>query len=640
MTPDGKELTWRGIALGVSLTFLFTAANMYLGLKVGLTIATSIPAAVISMAFLGLFSGSNIRENNIVQTVCSAAGALSSVIFILPSLVIIGWWTGFPFWTSFLVCAAGGVLGVLFTIPLRRALVTQSDLPYPEGVAAAEVLKVGADMRAENPEAREGLLAVVYGALASAGLAIVTAMRLAADGARGFFPVGATAATGYSFSFSLALVGAGHLVGISVGLAMLLGILIAWAGAVPLIAAMTPMQGDLASFVSDIWRTDVRFMGAGAMAVAAIWSLLRTMGPIVGGLKAMMRARGATLALVDRTDRDMPFPTILAIGVVSTALTTWLVWRFSGEAGLAGSALLIALFSIPLILAGGFFVSAVCGYMAGLIGSSNSPISGVGILAVVGTALGLAVLFGGHDPKSLVAIALFITAILFAVACSSNNNLQDLKTGQLVAATPWRQQVALLVGVAAATVTVPVVLNLLAQAYGFAGAANLHTVTSQPLAAPQANLMAALAQGVIGGKLNWALIEIGAAVGAGIVFLDEILRMAKLLRIPPLAVGLGIYLPMEATLPVVVGAVIGWIYNRSILGGRAERLGVLVASGLIVGESLFGVINAGLIVGFNKDAPLAVVGSSFPADAVAVLGFVGLIVLLYGWLKRRARKAA
>ena len=640
MTPEGKELTWRGVALGMALTFLFTAANMYLGLKVGLTIATSIPAAVISMAFLGLFSGSNIRENNIVQTVCSAAGALASVIFILPSLVIIGWWTGFPFWTSFLVCAAGGVLGVLFTIPLRRALVTQSNLPYPEGVAAAEVLKVGADMRAENPQAREGLLAVVYGALASAGLAVVTAMRLAADGAHGVFRTGVAAATGYSFSFSLALVGAGHLVGISVGLAMLAGILIAWAGAVPLITAVTPMHGELADFVGGVWRNQVRFMGAGAMAVAAIWSLLRTMGPIISGLKTMMRARDGALGLVERTDRDMPFPVILAIGAVSTALTTWLVWRFSGETGLTGSALLIALFSIPLILAGGFLVSAICGYMAGLIGSSNSPISGVGILATVGTALGLVVLFGGQGDKPLVAIALFITAILFAVACSSNNNLQDLKTGQLVAATPWRQQVALLAGVAAATVTVPVVLNLLAQAYGFAGAANLHTVTSQPLAAPQANLMAALAQGVIGGKLNWNMIEIGAVVGAGIVLLDEILRMAKLLRIPPLAVGLGIYLPMEATLPVVVGAVIGWIYNRSFRGERAERLGVLVASGMIVGESLFGVLNAGLIVGFNKDAPLAVVGAAFPlANPIAYIGFAGLIALLYGWLRKRARAA-
>ena len=634
---QGKELTWRGIALGMSLTFLFTAANMYLGLKVGLTIATSIPAAVISMAFLGLFRGSNIRENNIVQTVCSAAGALASVIFILPSLVIIGWWTGFPFWTSFLVCASGGVLGVLFTIPLRRALVTQSDLPYPEGVAAAEVLKVGADMRAENPEAREGLQAVVYGALASAGLSIAVAMRLAADDVQGFLRTGAVAATGYTFSFSLALVGAGHLVGISVGLAMFAGILIAWAGAVPIITAMTPMHGDLASFVSGIWRNDVRFIGAGAMAVAAVWSLLRTMGPIVGGLKATMRARGGATDQINQTDRDMSFRAILAIGLVSTAVSTWLVWRFSSEAGLTGAALWIALLSIPLVLAGGFFVSAICGYMAGLIGSSNSPISGVGILAVVGTGFCLVLLFGGHGAKPIVAVALFITAILFAVACSSNNNLQDLKTGQLVGATPWRQQVALLAGVAAATVTVPVVLNLLAEAYGFSGAPNLHTIASQPLAAPQANLMAALAQGVIGGKLNWSMIEIGAGVGAGIVLLDEILRVSGLLRLPPLAVGLGIYLPMEATLPVVVGAIIGWIYNRSVRGERAKRLGVLVASGMIVGESLFGVLNAGLIVAFNKDAPLAVVGPSFPATALAAIGFGGLIALLYGWLKHKAR---
>jgi putative OPT family oligopeptide transporter len=352
-----------------------------------------------------------------------------------------------------------------------------------------------------------------------------------------------------------------------------------------------------------------------------------------------MQARGGATNLLDQTDRDMPFRAILGIGLVSTAVSTWLVWRFSGETGLTGSALGIALFSIPLILAGGFFVSAICGYMAGLIGSSNSPISGVGILAVVGTALGLTVLFASHEARPLVAIALFITAILFAVACSSNNNLQDLKTGQLVGAAPWRQQVALLAGVAAATVTVPVVLNLLAEAYGFSGAPNLHAIASQPLAAPQANLMAALAEGVIGGKLNWNMIEIGAVVGVGIVLLDEILRMAKLLRIPPLAVGLGIYLPMEATLPVVVGAVIGWIYNRSVRGERAGRLGVLVASGMIVGESLFNVINAGLIVAFNKDAPLAVVGHSFPATAVAVIGFAGLTGLLYTWLTRRARTA-
>ncbi|HEX4105214.1 MAG TPA: oligopeptide transporter, OPT family, partial [Rhizomicrobium sp.] len=374
--------------------------------------------------------------------------------------------------------------------------------------------------------------------------------------------------------------------------------------------------------------------------VAAVWSLLRTVGPIIGGLKATMRAQGGVTDLDDQTDRDMSFPWILALGMASTAVCTWLVWRFARETGLTDSAVGIAMLSIPLVLAGGFFVSAICGYMAGLIGSSNSPISGVGILAVVGTALCLVLFFNGHGATPMVAVALFITAILFAVACSSNNNLQDLKTGQLVGAAPWRQQVALLAGVAAATVTVPVVLNLLAKAYGFSGAPNLHAIASQPLAAPQANLMAALAQGVIGGKLNWNMIEIGALVGAGIVVVDEILRMGKWLRLPPLAVGLGIYLPMEATLPVVVGAVIGWMYNRTVRGERAERLGVLVASGMIVGESLFNVIIAGLIVAFNKDAPLAVVGSSFPAGVVGIVSFVVLIAMLYGWLARRTRTAA
>ena len=641
MTPsDGKELTWRGIALGVALTVPFTAANIYLGLKVGLTFATSIPAAVISMALLGLFRGSNVRENNIVQTVCSAAGTLGSIIFVLPGLVIVGYWTGFPFWASFLLCASGGVLGVLFTIPLRRALVTHSDLPYPEGVAGAEVLRVGSDTRARNPEAREGLTAVIYGSLASAGLAVVIAMRLALDGAAGFFRLGG-GASGYSFSFSLALLGAGHLVGISVGTAMILGIVIAWGGAVPILTAMTPLHGDLGSFVTGIWRNQVRFIGAGAMAVAAIWSLVRMMGPILAGLSEMVSAR-ALMKPGDQTDRDIPLNIIIALAGAATLVTTWLVWRFSADAALGDRAILIAVFSIPLILGGGFLIAAICGYMAGLIGSSNSPISGVGILAVVGTAVCLAIFFGGHGAgdKPLVAIALFITAILFAVACSSNDNLQDLKTGQLVGAAPWRQQVALLVGVAAASLTIPFVLNLLAQAYGFAGAANLHTVTAQPLAAPQANLISALAQGVIGGKLSWNLIGIGVVIGIAIVMLDEMSRMRGWLRIPPLAVGFGIYLPMEATLPVALGAVIGWLYNRKARSEHAKRLGVLVASGLIVGESLFGVINAGLIVSFNHDAPLSVVPGGFgPATAIGPLGFAALIVLLYGWLLRRAPRS-
>jgi len=633
----GKELTLRGLVLGVALTLPFTAANIYLGLKVGLTFATSIPAAVISMAVLGLFRGSNIRENNIVQTVCSAAGTQASIIFVLPGLVIIGWWTGFPFWTCFLLTAGGGVLGVLFTIPLRRALVTDSDLPYPEGVAGAEVLKVGAQTRAENPQAREGLMAVIFGSLASAGLAIAEAVRLAADGAAGFFRLGTTAATGYTFSFSLALMGAGHLVGISCGVAMLLGIAISWAGAVPILTAMTPQQGPLADFVIGIWRNEVRFIGAGAMAVAAIWSLARTTGPILSGLAQVVARRNAPLS-GDQTDRDIPFRIIVGLSLASVMVCAGLIWRFAADGGLGNTAIGIAALSIPILLVFGFIIAAICGYMAGLIGSSNSPVSGVGILAVVGCAAFLLVFTGETPGKALAAIALFITSILFAAACSSNDNLQDLKTGQLVGAAPWRQQVALLVGVGASALVIPLVLNLLAQAYGFAGAANLHTVTAQPLPAPQANLIATLAQGVIGGVLNWNFIGIGALVGVGVVLLDEFCGIRGWLRIPPLAVGFGIYLPMSVTIPVVLGAFLGWLYNRAVRTARAEQLGVLIASGMIVGESLFGVLNAGLIVGANRDAPLAVVPADFALAApVAVVVFVGLTAALYGWLLRRAR---
>jgi putative OPT family oligopeptide transporter len=633
-SPPGKELTLRGLALGVALTVLFTAANIYLGLKVGLTFATSIPAAVISMALLGLFSGSNIRENNIVQTVCSSAGAMASIIFVLPGLVIVGWWTDFPFWPCFLLSVSGGVLGVLFTIPLRRALVTHSDLPYPEGIASAEVLRAGSDARAHNPEAREGLMAVIYGSLASAGLALVTAMRLAADGAQGFFRLGA-GATGYSFSFSIALFGAGHLVGISVGAAMVLGIAIAWLGAVPVLTAITPPSGELADFVTTVWRTQVRFIGAGAMTVAAVWSLARMMGPIASGLIQTVAARGKSL--LDDSDRDISFRSIGILGAGAVIVTTLLCWRFAADAGLGGAAVGIAALSLPIVILGGFLVAAICGYMAGLIGSSNSPISGVGILAVVLCSVCLAAIFAGAtEGHALVATALFITSILFAAACSSNDNLQDLKTGQLVGASPWRQQIALLVGVTASSLAIPLVLNLLAQAYGFAGAANLHTVTALPLAAPQANLISALAQGVIGGHLNWSMIGIGALIGLAIVGLDELCRIRGWMRVPPLAAGFGIYLPMSATIPVAIGAVVGWWYNSRIRTPRAERLGVLVASGMIVGESLFGVLNAGLIVGAGRDAPLGIVASDFAyATPIAIVGFIGLIAALYGWLLKR-----
>ena len=634
--------------LGALLTTIFTAANVYLGLKVGLTFASSIPAAVMSMAILSAVKDSSILENNIVQTVASAAGTLSAIIFVLPGLVIVGWWTGFPFWQSFLVCLAGGVLGVLFTIPLRRALVTNSDLPYPEGVAAAEVLKVGSGTRGETKdetgEAREGLRAVVLGSAASAGLAILTATRVVGAELNGFFRVGA-GSTGYNVAWSLALLGAGHLVGLSVGMAMLVGQVISWVLAVPILTAMQPAAADvtLAAHTTTIWRTQVRFLGAGVIAVAALYTLARLARPVVGGLVSTLAA-SRTASTGDDTDRDLSPPWILALTALCLVVAGWLAVDFVRPTVLASSVVALTAIAVPFVLLAGFLIAGVCGYMAGLIGASNSPISGVGILSIVlcASMLALAVAPTDTTRPALVALALFLTAIVFACATISNDNLQDLKTGQLVGASPMRQQIALIVGVAAGAAVIPWVLNLLARAYGFAGAANVGVVAPNPLPAPQATLISALAQGVIGGSLEWRMIGIGIAVGIALIALDAALGAMKKLRIPPLAVGIGIYLPMSATFAVIVGAVLSHWYDRRARTmrnpERAERLGTLVASGLIVGESLWGVMNAGLIVALSKDAPIGLVPETFaPAPWLGVIGFVGAIVWIYGWMLRRSR---
>jgi putative OPT family oligopeptide transporter len=647
-----KELTLRGLVLGALITTVFTAANVYLGLKVGLTFASSIPAAVMSMAILSAVKDSSILENNIVQTVASAAGTLSAIIFVLPGLVIIGWWTGFPFWQSFLVCVSGGVLGVLFTIPLRRALVTTSDLPYPEGVAAAEVLKVGSGTRGEvkddTGQAREGLMAVILGSGASAGLAILTATRIAAAEVTGFFRYGTMASSGYNVAWSLALLGAGHLVGLSVGMAMLVGLVIAWEIAVPLLTSMQPAAAgvSLAAHTTTIWRTQVRFIGAGAIGIAAIYTLATLAKPVIGGLVTTLRASRATISDDDR-DRDLSPPWILALTAACLLVAAGLAFTFARSTTLASNAATLTTIAVPFVLIVGFLIAGICGYMAGLIGASNSPISGVGILSIVicASILGLAVPPTATTRQALVAFALFITAIVFACATISNDNLQDLKTGQLVGASPMRQQIALIVGVGAGALVIPWVLNLLAKAYGFAGAANIGVVAPNPLPAPQATLISALAQGVIGGNLEWRMIGIGAIVGVGLIVLDTVLGALNKLRIPPLAVGIGIYLPMSATFAVVIGSIVGHWYEgrarKSADPERAERLGTLVASGLIVGESLWGVINAGLIVALSNEAPIGLVPESFaPAPWLGLLGFLAAIVWLYGWMLRRVRPTA
>jgi putative OPT family oligopeptide transporter len=428
---------------------------------------------------------------------------------------------------------------------------------------------------------------------------------------------------------------------------MLTGLIISWGIAVPILTSMTPAvsAADLASHTLTIWRTQVRFIGAGAIAIAAIYTLARLAKPVIGGLVSTLAASRAA-ATADDTDRDISPPWILALTAGCLLIAAWLAFSFARSTVLAQHAVVLTLIAVPFVLIAGFLIAGICGYMAGLIGASNSPISGVGILSIVlcASVIALAVTPTAQTSAPLVAFALFTTAIVFACATISNDNLQDLKTGQLVGASPMRQQIALIVGVAAGASVIPFVLNLLAKAYGFAGAPNVGVLAPNPLPAPQATLISALAKGVIGGSLEWKMIGIGALVGVGLIILDSTLGAMKKLRIPPLAVGIGIYLPMSATFAVVIGAIISHWYDGRIKNApnpaRAERLGTLVASGLIVGESLWGVINAGLIVGLSNDAPLALVPENFaPAPWLGVIGFVGAIIWLYGWMLKRAAVA-
>jgi putative OPT family oligopeptide transporter len=476
---------------------------------------------------------------------------------------------------------------------------------------------------------------------------VVVATQIFASDVLQYLRLGSKGATtGYDFSLSFALFAVGHLVGLWVGVAMLVGAGIAWLGAVPYLTSIHPVAGAAAEIAHAVWSRQVRFIGAGTIGACAVWTLVKLIKPVASGLRSAMaasRVRNAGLAAsLPRTERDIPIGIVAAITGACMLPIAWLLASFSAASGLGGQTLILVAGAIVYIALMSFFVAAVCGYMAGLIGASNSPLSGVGILVVVGAGLLLVISVKASVPlgayPALVAYALLVTAVVFAAATISNDNLQDLKTGQLVDATPWRQQVALIVGVAAGAAIIPPVLDLLNHAYGFAGAPGVDP--AHALSAPQAALISALAQGVIQGNLNWSLIGSGVLIGVAIIVVDEILRRTTSAHLPPLAVGLGIYLPTSSTLMIVVGAVVGWAYDRradrSANPAGTRQLGVLLASGLIVGESLIGVLLAAVVVFSGKAAPLALVGDAF-ADASLWIGGIAFalsIIALYRWVTR------
>ncbi len=658
------ELTLRGMLLGALITLIFTASNVYLGLKVGLTFSSSIPAAIISMAILRFFKDSNVLENNMVQTQASAAGTLSAIIFILPGLLMLGYWQGFPFWQTFLICACGGSLGVLFTIPLRRAMVVNSDLPYPEGRAAAEILKVGSHNGSEVAKSGSGMADIVSGG-AVAGIISLCAngFKVLGDSMSFWFTVG-KGTTQIPLGFSTALLGAGYLIGIASGIAILVGVLIAWAGFVPYLTnVFAPDGGATAKFAMGIWKEKVRFIGAGAIGIAAIWTLITLIKPIIEGMKISLQSMSGSSAEreLHRMDTDMSTKSVLivfAIILIGLVVTFWdFVSAVPISAGLMWTLVVVGVIVALLI---GFFVAAACGYMAGLIGTSASPISGIGILATIISSLVVYFIASENNlfateagVQFATAMAIFMTSVVIAIASISNDNLQDLKTGQLVGATPWRQQIALLLGSVAGAIAIAPVLNLLYQAYGFTGA--LPRAEMDPnaaLSAPQATLMTTIAQGIFNASMDWNYILIGVGVGVVAIIVNLILKSTTAsLTLPPLAVGMGIYLPPTLEVPLIVGSFLSYFVGRYLMarakmraGELAEydveqsnRRGVLFASGLIVGESLIGVIIAVIIVlsvtTGGGESPLELVGPEFESTA----GWLGLLAFIFAgfYLVRR-----
>ncbi len=652
------ELTMRGMLLGILITIIFTASNVYLGLKVGLTFSSSIPAAVISMAILRFFKDSNVLENNMVQTQASAAGTLSAVIFVLPGLLMLGYWQGFPYAETLLLCACGGALGVLFTIPLRRAMVVNSDLPYPEGRAAAEILKVGShngDTTAATTGGK-GMKEIVSGGILAGIISLAANGFHVLAGEMSFWLNVARGTTQFPLGFSTALLGAGYLIGIASGVAILVGMIIAWGGFVPYLTNTLPM-GDaksLSAFAMAVWKAKVRFIGAGCIGIAAIWTLITLIKPILEGMRISVQSMkmGTEERALHRMDTDMKPATI---GLVFLAIVVGLIICFYSfvSAVPISPALMwtLVVCGIVIALLIGFFVAAACGYMAGLIGTSASPISGIGILGIIISSLVVFAIASANDlfatpagVKFATAMALFMTSVVVCIAAISNDNLQDLKTGQLVGATPWKQQVALLIGSVAGAVAIAPVLNLLYQAYGFTGAMPRPDMDpSGALSAPQATLMTTIAQGIFSSDLDWNYILIGVGIGILCIIVNLVLKSTTAtLSLPPLAIGMGIYLPPSLEMPLVIGSVISYFVGKYLVKRAKERSGeladadveqcnrrgVLFASGMIVGESLMGVIIAVIIVlsvtsGGSED-PLGLVGKSFAETAE----WLGLIVFL------------
>ena len=611
MSRPLPQLTVKAVALGIALAMLLAGANAYLGLFAGMTVSASIPAAVISMGLLKLFRNSNILENNIVQTAASAGESLAAgVIFTLPALIILGYWESFDYWWVCMIAGIGGLLGVMFTVPLRRSFIVDQALIYPEGTATAEVLRAG--------EARGAAIKAlaVGGGIGAVVKLCEAGLKLWPSSAAGGTWVGQNTAVYAGTNLSPALLGVGYIVGINVAALILIGGVISWYVAIPIystwFATSDPVLGDMlknnASAVDvafQIWTSKIRYLGVGAMLTGGLWALISVRSSIIngfrGGLSAGQRSSSKAAA------NDAPMALVIGVSLVLTVPLFMLYLQIVNSVGIA--------LAMTLVMGiAGFLFSAVAGYMAGIVGSSHNPISGITISTILLASLLLLWLTGNDDIGPTAAIV--IGAVVCCAAAIAGDNMQDLKAGYLLGATPWKQQLMQCVGVLSSMLVMAPILNLLLKAYGI----GLPTA-EQPdaLLAPQAALMASVAEGVFSGNLPWTMVAMGAGIGIGIILIDEWLAARRAsFRAPVLAVAIGVYLPLELAVPIFLGGLIHWLVSRR---GAAANSGMLLAAGLITGEALIGILLAVPIVITGDTAFLAL------PKAWQVGSGLGLIVL-------------
>lgn len=624
MAAEGqRELTARALVIGAILAILLGAANAYLGLFAGMTVSACIPSAVISMGILRLLGHGGIHENTMVMTQASAGEALAAAaIFTLPALVILGVWDSFPYLWVTAIAGIGGILGVLLTIPLRRALIVEQKLRFPEGTAVAEVLRVG-------ERAGAGLRALLGAGLLGAGVKFCeTGLHLWPGTAQLAGRVGGGIAYVGS-NLSPALLGIGYIVGLNIAALVFIGSVISWNIAIPVyaawFAASDPVLTDAmhnasaADMAFEIWSAKIRYLGVGAMLVGGLWALISIRRSLLSGIRSGLaqfrRARGT--AITEIAERDLPMPWVLA-GVAACLIPIGFLYHQIVAS--VGIALAMAL----TMLVAAFLFSSVAAYMAGLVGSSNNPISGVTMATMLLASLLLLGLLG-TDARGPAA-AIMIGAVVCCAASLGGDLLQDLKTGQLVGSTPWKQQTALAAGVLVSVFVIAPILNLLLRAYGIGVPSAAHP---HPLVAPQATLMASVAQGVFRGGLPWGMVGAGAAIGLAIIAVDEWLRHRQSsVRAPVLAVGVGLYLPLEVNTPIAVGGLIAWLVQRRV--GREDGgadPGTLFAAGLITGEALVGILLAVPIV-LTGSTEFFALPEAWRPGAPAGLGAVAMAAFL------------